>query len=497
MPNILPPPTLSGTHIASGRLYLLAPIGSGSGGTVYHAIDTSTRREYAVKCLVRAREGSRERAFQEREVRLWGAVRGVEGVVALHEVIEQDAAEGGKGERQGEGKGDGYVFMVMDLCNGGDLFSYLTDGHTFVRDAGRVKDVFAQLVRALEGCHERGVFHRDLKPENVLVRFDDRGRMRVYLADFGLATDAEWSCNFGAGTGAYMSPECIGSPSTSHPSPPYSPASNDVWALGILLLSLLTAHNPWHRAVLSDPCFRAYVFDPGFFRRMLPISRETDAVLRGVFREEGGRVGVGRLGGEVRGVGRFWREEEEEDDELRTLEGEEEDVFGGQGDLEIEEVRILDEEEVRVIDEKAALRSVDAALDALRPHTHQHHNTPAQTHNVTLPSRRATLDSDDDTNSNSNSRTDPSCYSHDTTDDINDIMNQTNQTSQQQSYEQNPQHKQPYNEKHNDNDLLTPCPNSNTKPNAKSHRMCTSPSLGVGVDMGVGMLRRFMERIFV
>lgn len=48
--------------------------------------------------------------------------------------------------------------------------------------------VFAQLSRALEFLHERGVAHRDLKPENVLVH---QGHLKVYLCDFGSAKRIE------------------------------------------------------------------------------------------------------------------------------------------------------------------------------------------------------------------------------------------------------------------------------------------------------------------
>lgn len=48
--------------------------------------------------------------------------------------------------------------------------------------------VFAQLARALEFIHGRGVAHRDLKPENVLVH---QGHLKVYLCDFGSAKRIE------------------------------------------------------------------------------------------------------------------------------------------------------------------------------------------------------------------------------------------------------------------------------------------------------------------
>lgn len=189
MPNALPSTQqLAGRVIDGGSLRLIDVLGNGSGGVVFRAIDLhSPDKFYAVKCMVRAEEGSRQRAFQKREIRFHTMVSSHPDVVTLHRVVEED----------------GYIFVVLDYCDGGDLFKYLTKRGTYVRNNDLVKKVFVQLIDALENCHRVGVFHRDIKPENIMCNKDGS---EVKLGDFGLSTDSEWSKNFGAGTAGYMSP---------------------------------------------------------------------------------------------------------------------------------------------------------------------------------------------------------------------------------------------------------------------------------------------------
>ena len=62
------------------------------------------------------------------------------------------------------------VYMVMELCQGGELFDRIAEcgsaecGGLEEEDAKRY---FVQILHALAHCHENRVFHRDLKPENM------------------------------------------------------------------------------------------------------------------------------------------------------------------------------------------------------------------------------------------------------------------------------------------------------------------------------------------
>jgi serine/threonine protein kinase len=59
---------------------------------------------------------------------------------------------------------------------------------------------------------------------------------------------------------------------------PYGSAMTDVWSLGILLLNMVTAQNPWKHAHPNENAFMIYQREPkAFLGRMFPISEELQA----------------------------------------------------------------------------------------------------------------------------------------------------------------------------------------------------------------------------
>ncbi|KAJ3077047.1 hypothetical protein HDU98_009448 [Podochytrium sp. JEL0797] len=198
---------------------------------------------------------------QEREIGTGG------GVVKLYEVIETEDS----------------LFLVMEYCEF-DLFHCITSRGGLPMHI--VKDLFTQICNAVEFCHENGLYHRDLKPENVLISASD---FSVRLADFGLATDEEWSENFGCGSVRYMSPECLGIPldtisRNAKPSRPgYSPLKNDVWSLGVILINLIFARNPWHSPKDAFCSTKYLLLQQPALMEEFGLTQEFDQVLRRCF----------------------------------------------------------------------------------------------------------------------------------------------------------------------------------------------------------------------
>ena len=78
-----------------------------------------------------------------------------------------------------------YIYIVMELMEAGDLFSYLERRNFRIpeRDAARI---IHSLAAGLYYLHNYGIVHRDLKPENILmVSEDDDSDVKIMY--FGLS----------------------------------------------------------------------------------------------------------------------------------------------------------------------------------------------------------------------------------------------------------------------------------------------------------------------
>ncbi|KIP06308.1 hypothetical protein PHLGIDRAFT_72901 [Phlebiopsis gigantea 11061_1 CR5-6] len=264
-------PDFSGRVVKNGQYQLVKLLGSGSYGVVYGTLDlhmraqsslSKTSSRLAIKVLRKADLSSSAAQRVRREVAAHRQMSDHPNVVRMHEAFEDKD----------------FVYIVLDYCPGGDLFGKIVDEKLYFMKDEIAKSVFLQLLGAVEACHRRGVYHRDLKSENVLTSKDGT---EVFLTDFGLATGTKTSHTFGCGSSCYMSPECIGRETAFRT---YSNAPNDVWALGIILLNMITSRSPWAKASTNDACFSEFLLNEDYLREMLPISEGANAIFRQIFR---------------------------------------------------------------------------------------------------------------------------------------------------------------------------------------------------------------------
>ncbi|KAF5288540.1 hypothetical protein FQA39_LY15408 [Lamprigera yunnana] len=126
-----------------------------------------------------------------------------------------------------------YLYMLMESCLGGELWTVLRDKGHF--DDPTTRFYTACVVEAFDYLHSRNIIYRDLKPENLLL--DSNGYVK--LVDFGFAKRLQtgrktWTF---CGTPEYVAPEVI--LNKGHD------ISADYWSLGVLMFELLTGTPPF------------------------------------------------------------------------------------------------------------------------------------------------------------------------------------------------------------------------------------------------------------
>jgi len=93
--------------------------------------------------------------------------------------------------REGHNLG-GNVYLIVELCEGGDLFSRILHHYTTIRTPmteAQVSYYMQQILSAMQYCHTRRpspIIHRDLKPENMLF-VNRTATSPLKVIDFGLA----------------------------------------------------------------------------------------------------------------------------------------------------------------------------------------------------------------------------------------------------------------------------------------------------------------------
>ena len=205
--------------VLGGRYRLVELLGQGGMATIYRARDAQLDRDVAVKLL--RPEFGRDPDFlaRFRDEAKAAASLSHPNIVAVFDF--------------GEEQSDPYI--VMELIDGQDLSSILREnGPLPPRQAARVS---AEVAKALQAAHVRGIVHRDVKPSNILVGRDGR----VKVADFGIARaldDAQVTLpGVTMGSVHYFSPEqARGEPATQ---------ASDIYSLGIVLYESLTGQRPF------------------------------------------------------------------------------------------------------------------------------------------------------------------------------------------------------------------------------------------------------------
>lgn len=142
---------------------------------------------------------------------------------------------------------DGRPYFVMELLRGLSLAGLLArDSRVHPQ---HVAMIGVDVLHALHEAHGRGIVHRDVKPSNVLlVESHNAPRLYARLIDFGIA-------KFLGAQDLAASPHNLTGPGSSPCTPHYAAPEqlrdapeprSDLYALGMLLATLLDGRSPYH-----------------------------------------------------------------------------------------------------------------------------------------------------------------------------------------------------------------------------------------------------------
>ncbi|KEH23182.1 putative protein kinase CAMK-CDPK family [Medicago truncatula] len=195
-------------------------LGRGEFGVTYLCIDRDTRELLACKSISKRKLRTAVDVDDvRREVAIMRHLPKSSSIVTLREACEDDNA----------------VHLVMELCEGGELFDRIVArGHYTERAAAAVARTIVEVVQL---CHKHGVIHRDLKPENFLFA-NKKENSPLKAIDFGLSIFFKPGEKFSeiVGSPYYMAPEVL--------KRNYGPEI-DIWSAGVILYILLCGVPPF------------------------------------------------------------------------------------------------------------------------------------------------------------------------------------------------------------------------------------------------------------
>ncbi|KAI0673365.1 kinase-like protein [Trametes maxima] len=200
-------------------------LGSGSFATVHLAMDTTAFKQVACKCIKRRSSDKLEKTKKEVDILLNLSHPNINTVrAATHD--------------------DSFLYIFLELCTGGDLFSYIVSHPDSQLCQAEAKYIMYQLLKGLKYLHDKLISHRGtILPENILLHTPGP-YPRIQIADFGLARPKAYQETFNVcGTVSYLPPEGI--LALDHKHLGYVGMPSDCWSSGIIMYIMLAGSHPF------------------------------------------------------------------------------------------------------------------------------------------------------------------------------------------------------------------------------------------------------------
>jgi eukaryotic-like serine/threonine-protein kinase len=215
-----PPEQSSALNRQLEKYELIEEVGQGGMAVVYRGLDTSLKREVAVKILHQHLANQQESKIRfQREAHAVAKLRH-DNILEIYDYSGLESADS---------------YIVTEFIHGRTLREYLAE--TPISHPEIAAMITLEICNALSHAHSLRVIHRDIKPENIMIRDDGR----VKLTDFGIAqiVDVQRLTVTGQilGSPAYMAPELINGKPVDY--------RTDLFSVGTLLYQMATGNLPF------------------------------------------------------------------------------------------------------------------------------------------------------------------------------------------------------------------------------------------------------------
>eukprot|EP00421_Protoceratium_reticulatum_P068336 CAMPEP_0168415366 /NCGR_PEP_ID=MMETSP0228-20121227/30197_1 /TAXON_ID=133427 /ORGANISM="Protoceratium reticulatum, Strain CCCM 535 (=CCMP 1889)" /LENGTH=457 /DNA_ID=CAMNT_0008429177 /DNA_START=9 /DNA_END=1379 /DNA_ORIENTATION=- len=194
-------------------------LGEGAFGYVCRGVSRESGKPLAIKSLSKAHAKNVRRRFRQ-EVAIMKMIDHP-NIIKLVETFETKT----------------HMYLVMELCTGGDLYQRLSSEGPFPEAGAAV--IMQQILRPVCYMHQQRVCHRDVKPENFLFLTDGPVEENTLkIIDFGLSCTLEPDrlLSTKLGTPRYSSPQVLAGS--------YDEGC-DLWSCGVIMYVLLSGQPPF------------------------------------------------------------------------------------------------------------------------------------------------------------------------------------------------------------------------------------------------------------